>query len=112
MEGLACNRAYSLAERLACAQQAIEMLRDVIAKLDEEIEAGHVFDETSVLNPATGNPYGPGPLWAGTEPMDYPDALCVCGAPWQNDGTPAGHCGRRELAENQALPEKGEGRVT
>lgn len=43
---------------------------------------GHEFDPDSVLNPATGKPYGPGPLWAGTEPMDYPDPMCVCGAPW------------------------------
>lgn len=42
----------------------------------------HVFDDTSVLNQATGRPYGPGPLWAGTEPMDYPDPLCECGGPW------------------------------
>jgi hypothetical protein len=45
----------------------------------------HRFDEESVLNPATGKPYGPGPLWAGTEPMDYPDPHCVCGAPWVDD---------------------------
>lgn len=42
----------------------------------------HGFDDNSVLNPVTGKPYGPGPLWAGTEPMDYPDPLCVCGAFW------------------------------
>lgn len=42
----------------------------------------HGFDETSVLNPVTGKPYGPGPLWAGSEPMDYPDPLCICGAFW------------------------------
>ena len=45
----------------------------------------HVFDETSVLNPATGKPYGPGPLWAGTEPMDYPDPYCVCTALWDTE---------------------------
>lgn len=102
MEGLSCNGAYPLAERLACAQQAIKLLREVIAQLEEEIEAEHVFDETSVVNPATGKPYGPGPLWAGTEPMDYPDPHCVCTAPWIEDGTPKGHCGRREYAEEQA----------
>lgn len=45
----------------------------------------HYFDETSVINPVTGKPYGPGPLWAGTEPMDYPDPLCVCGELWSED---------------------------
>lgn len=110
MEGLSCNGALPIGERLACAQQAIKLLRDVIAQLEAEIEAEHVFDETSVVNPATGKPYGPGPLWAGTEPMDYPDPHCVCGAPWQQDDTAAGHCGRREYAENQALLEKDTGR--
>lgn len=47
---------------------------------------GHVFDDTSVLNPVTGQPYGPGPLWAGAEPMDYPDPRCVCGELWGHDG--------------------------
>lgn len=47
--------------------------------------AEHAFDKGSVVNPATGKPYGPGPLWAGTEPMDYPDPLCICGALWGED---------------------------
>jgi hypothetical protein len=47
----------------------------------------HHFDEGSVLNPVTGQPYGPGPLWAGTEPMDYPDPRCVCGELWGEDNT-------------------------
>lgn len=46
---------------------------------------GHWFDEQSILNPVTGRPYGPGPLWAGTEPMDYPDPRCVCGELWFDD---------------------------
>lgn len=45
----------------------------------------HQFDPDSVTNPVTGRPYGPGPLWCGTEPMDYPDPLCVCGGPWVDD---------------------------
>ena len=45
-------------------------------------EPEHAFDEGSVLNPVTGKPYGPGPLWAGAEPMDYPDPRCVCGELW------------------------------
>ena len=57
-------------------------------------EAEHYFDDTSVTNPVTGKPYGPGPLWAGTEPMDYPDPRCVCGALWLSDGTATGQCGR------------------
>jgi hypothetical protein len=56
------------------------------------IESEHYFDDASVLNPATGKPYGPGPLWAGTEPMDYPDPRCVCGALWLEDA-----CGRHLL---------------
>lgn len=104
-EGLSHNRAMSLAERLGSAQQAIELLRTVIEKLEEEIEADHVFDETSVLNPVTGKPYGPGPLWAGTEPMDYPDPLCTCGAPWQEDGTEKGHCGRNDPVWQAAIAE-------
>lgn len=45
----------------------------------------HQFDAASVVNPVTGLPYGPGPLWAGSEPMDYPDPLCVCGGYWVDD---------------------------
>lgn len=45
----------------------------------------HGFDEDSILNPVTGKPYGPGPLWCGTEPMDYPDPRCLCGEPWSDD---------------------------
>ncbi len=48
-------------------------------------ELEHAFDESSVLNPVTGEPYGPGPLWAGTEPMDYPDPMCVCGVLWDSE---------------------------
>jgi len=51
------------------------------------IESEHYFDDASVLNPVTGKPYGPGPLWAGTEPMDYPDPRCVCGALWLDECT-------------------------
>lgn len=65
---------------LAAAAQAradIERLRTAHLGPPE-----HGFDEESILNPVTGKPYGPGPLWAGAEPMDYPDPLCLCGAHW------------------------------
>lgn len=90
------NPRLFLSVRLRGAHEAIACLRAVIGQLEEEIEGWHVFDEASVLDPTTGRPYGPGPLWAGTEPMDYPDPRCVCGAIWQENGTQAGCCGRRE----------------
>lgn len=39
----------------------------------------HEFDETSVLNPATGKPF---PLVWGED--NQPDPLCCCGAPWSD----------------------------
>lgn len=50
-----------------------------------EEEEEHYFDDDSVMNPVTGKPYGPGPLWAGSEPMDYPDPRCICGELWSID---------------------------
>lgn len=64
-------------------------------------EAEHYFDDTSVANPLTGKPYGPGPLWAGSEPMDYPDPRCVCGALWLSDGTETGQCGRYVMGREE-----------
>lgn len=64
-------------------------------------EAEHYFDDSSVTNPLTGKPYGPGPLWAGSEPMDYPDPRCVCGALWLSDGSTAGQCGRFVLGREE-----------
>jgi hypothetical protein len=64
------------------AQAALRLLAERDAETAGWRSSDHRFDEESVLNPVTGKPYGPGPLWAGTEPMDYPDPHCVCGAPW------------------------------
>lgn len=59
--------------------------RDDALRVVEAFMGQHTYDESSVLNPVTGKPYGPGPLWAGTEPMDYPDPRCVCGELWGHD---------------------------
>jgi hypothetical protein len=42
----------------------------------------HAFDESSVVNPAAGEPY---PGSSGPEPYEPPDSLCVCGASWLGD---------------------------
>jgi hypothetical protein len=44
----------------------------------------HGFDDSSILNPATGQPY---PIYTGPgEPQDPPDPLCLCGAYWLDGG--------------------------
>jgi hypothetical protein len=42
----------------------------------------HAFDESSVINPATGQPYRGS---TGPEPYEPPDPLCVCGGSWSGD---------------------------
>lgn len=66
-------------------QTALERAHTAETWLADLQAAAHTFDDTSVVNPVTGQPYGPGPLWAGTEPMDYPDPRCHCGAAWDWD---------------------------
>jgi hypothetical protein len=78
-----------LGEATVCflGPRSAEFMDDLKAALADTPEPEHAFDDASVLNPVTGEPYGPGPLWAGTEPMDYPDPLCTCGALWdESDG--------------------------
>jgi hypothetical protein len=78
-----------LGESIVCwlGPRKAEFMDDLKAALAAvEPTHEHEFDEQSVLNPVTGKPYGPGPLWAGTEPMDYPDPRCTCGALWGEDG--------------------------
>lgn len=75
---------YKRRQWVYCPEHRPDPSRGLV-EIEPPHEPAHAFDESSVLNPATGKPYGPGPLWAGPEPMDYPDPLCVCGAPWDSE---------------------------
>ena len=88
-------------EDLITEVQRLRTERDA-ARADAEPRAEHEFDEDSVLDSVAGKPYGPGPLWAGTEPMDYPDPLCTCGAPWFPEGGCSSQVARL-IAENGRL---------
>lgn len=54
----------------------------LVSRLVGPWEPEHAFDESSVVNPATGEPYRGS---SGPEPYEPPDPLCVCGAPWLGD---------------------------